>query len=329
MDFNQVSLNKILLNLTAPQEKGISFNKGEILKGLVQDSRSNGLVTLMIKGQLIEAFTEVMVKPGQQLFLMVDDQREGKTYLKVVTPQVMSEIETANLSAGLLEVGIPAKEENLLMARKLLQHNLPVTQENINTLARGVKILGEPNSRNLEIVAWAQSQGININSKTLTAVDKFTAAQGSLTRALEALAQTLVKVENQPALNSVVLPSPASSSAQVVINSTEENQALNFGSLGSASSVLLNEETSPATNILPGKTLLPESSSTGAQAEPTHALNKVILLINTLLEMIILDMEQPDAQRANKIQAIVQNEPEVLENLSLLKDLFLKLANTD
>ncbi|MGI5922216.1 MAG: hypothetical protein ACOX6I_10825, partial [Syntrophomonadaceae bacterium] len=42
-----------------------------------------------------------------------------------------------------------------------------------------------------------------------------------------------------------------------------------------------------------------------------------------------LDMEQPDAQRANKIQAIVQNEPEVLENLSLLKDLFLKLANTD
>jgi hypothetical protein len=260
MDFNQVSLNKILLNLTAPQEKGISFNKGEILKGLVQDSRSNGLVTLMIKGQLIEAFTEVMVKPGQQLFLMVDDQREGKTYLKVVTPQVMSEIETANLSAGLLEVGIPAKEENLLMARKLLQHNLPVTQENINTLARGVKILGEPNSRNLEIVAWAQSQGININSKTLTAVDKFTAAQGSLTRALEALAQTLVKVENQPALNSVVLPSPASSSAQVVINSTEENQALNFGSLGSASSVLLNEETSPVTIILPGKSLLPESS---------------------------------------------------------------------
>jgi hypothetical protein len=86
MDSNQVSLTRMMLNIATPSDQGISFSRGEILQGSVQEVRADGLVMMLLKGRLIEAATEVMVKPGQQLFLMVDDFRDGKTYLKVLNP---------------------------------------------------------------------------------------------------------------------------------------------------------------------------------------------------------------------------------------------------
>lgn len=160
MDTSSISSNKITLRISTPQGKEMALNKGEVLQAQVQEVGDNGQVTIVVKGKTIEAFSEVAVKPGQQLLLMVDDLRHGKTYLKVVTPEMMGKIETANISANLLEMGVAAKEENIVLARKLLQHNLPVTQNNLNELNRNVSSLGGMNGRNLEIAAFALSRGI-------------------------------------------------------------------------------------------------------------------------------------------------------------------------
>ena len=173
MDYNQVSFNKTMLNIATPQGEGINFNKGEILKGMVQEVKDDGLVMLFIKGRLIEAASEIMVKSGQQLYLMVDEYRDGRTYLKVVTPQMMGEIENANLSASLRDQGMASSQENVQMARKLLDYNLPVTTSNLNTLSREVNMLGGYNPRNLEIAAFALSRNIALSPAALSALANF------------------------------------------------------------------------------------------------------------------------------------------------------------
>jgi hypothetical protein len=197
MDNNQVSLTRMMLNIATPSDQGISFSRGEILQGSVQEVRADGLVMMLLKGRLIEAATEVMVKPGQQLFLMVDDFQDGKTYLKVLSSERMEKLENANLSANLKSMGIPVREETVLLARKLLQHNLPVTPHNLNEMQKGVNILGATNPRNLEIVTLALSRGLPLSQQVLSALLQFTDPGSDLSKLLRNLIQNLTQLSRQ------------------------------------------------------------------------------------------------------------------------------------
>lgn len=198
MNRNQVSLTRMMLNITTPSDQTVTFSRGEILQGSVQEVRTDGLVMMLLKGRLIEAATEVMVKPGQQLFLMVDDFRDGKTYLKVLSPEGMEKLENANLSANLQKMSIPVKEETILFARKLLQHNLPVTPHNLNEMQKGVNILGTASPRNLEIVTLALSRGLPLNQQVLNALLQFTDPGTDVSRLLKNLIQNLTLLSRQP-----------------------------------------------------------------------------------------------------------------------------------
>ena len=194
MENNQVSLSKTMLNIATPKDQGLNLSKGEVLHGQVQGIREDGTVLLAIKGKVIEAATEVPVKQGQQLHLMVDDFRNGKTYLKVLTPQAMDRIENSNVSASLREMGIPAKEANIMMARKLLQHNLPVTQNNINDLSRAMSILGGSNERNAEIAVFAMSRSIPLNVQNLAALAQYISSDSEIGKLVESILQNLLKL---------------------------------------------------------------------------------------------------------------------------------------
>jgi len=186
MESSQISLNKITLNVSSPKDGGVSLNKGELVKGIVQEVKPDGQVLLAIKGQVIEAVSEVPVKPGQELFLLVDDFRNGKTYLKIANPEMLGKIENANISANLLGMGISAKDETIALARKLMQYNMPVNADNLNELARNVKLLGGSNSKNVEIAAFALSRGIS-SREGLTALASFLSPRGNSVQLISAL----------------------------------------------------------------------------------------------------------------------------------------------
>ncbi|MDD4550508.1 MAG: hypothetical protein PHT79_12215 [Syntrophomonadaceae bacterium] len=212
MASNQVSLTRMMLNIAKPQDQGLSLARGEILKGVVQDVRADGLVMIMLKGQLIEAASEVMVKPGEQLYLVVDDFRNGKAYLKVLTPQGIEKMENASISASLQEMGLPAKDEYVAMARKLLQHNLPVTGDNLKSLARGVSMLGGFTGRNLEIATFALARELPLNQQTLLALLQHISPESNVARLVENLIKTFLeygsKVINQSPIGNPGQPIP-------------------------------------------------------------------------------------------------------------------------
>lgn len=197
MDLSQVSSNKVTLNVLSPKDGGVSLNKGEMVKGLVQEISPEGLIMLVLKGKLIEAVSEVMVKPGQELYLMVDEFKNGKTYLKVVTPEMMGKLEEANITANLKGMGIAAKEETVLLSRKLLQHNMPVTQNNLNELAKATSLLGGSNPRNLEIAAFALSRGID-NKQAITALNQFLSPQQDISKLVTVITRLLNTMNSSP-----------------------------------------------------------------------------------------------------------------------------------
>ncbi len=201
MENSQLYLNKVMLNITTSKDQGLNFVKGEVLRGMVQDIKADGLVSLFIKGQVIDAVSEVLVQPGQQLQLMVEDFRDGRAYLKVLTPQLMERIENSNISLNLTEIGVPAKEENIMMARKLLHYKLPVTSNNLNLMSKAMAILGGANEKNAEIAAFSMARKLPLDTPTLKSLAQFltpandvSKLAGNLDKGLLQLEQTVTRM---------------------------------------------------------------------------------------------------------------------------------------
>ncbi len=262
MDLSQVSFSKVTLNVQSPKDGGVSLNKGELLKGLVQEVSPEGLVMLVLKGKLIEAVTEVMVRPGQELYLMVDEFKNGKTYLKVVTPETMGRLEEANISANLKNIGIAVKDETIILARKLLQHNMPVTQSNMNELARGASQLGGANPRNLEIAAFAMSRGIN-GKTVLPALDQLLSPRGDLSQLIP-LINRLINVLSENDVFPNVNPTSSQPAAE-----TDNIAAKNSGNQSAVTGPPVDAKANQAPARVGLESLLARAVPSNSSAPPT------------------------------------------------------------
>ncbi|MGI5879528.1 MAG: hypothetical protein ACOX6L_02885 [Syntrophomonadaceae bacterium] len=219
MESSQVSLSKVMFNILSPNDQGLQLNKGEILRGVVQDIKLDGLVVLALKGRMIEALTEVAVSKGQQLFLQVDDFRNGKAYLKVLTPQALETAEKANLSANLKEIGLPVRDSNIVMAQKLIQYELPVSKSMMSELARGTALLGESSARNLELAAFALKNQIPITREALSLLaQSASSTNNNIARLVQDLVQVLSKLTQNPGTITGQNPSISQTSVNTTLN---------------------------------------------------------------------------------------------------------------
>lgn len=356
LDFSQVSFNKIMLNVATPQGEGLNFNKGEILKGLVQEVRDDGLVMLYIKGKLIEAASEIMVKSGQQLYLMVDEYRNGRTYLKVVTPQMMNEIENNNLSASLRDQGLASSPENVQMARKLLDYNLPVTASNLNTISREIKLLGGYNPRNLEIAAFALSRNIAAAPSTLSSLAQFVSSRGNeIVSLMDSLAQIFnrLNAENPMPLTTatqaaspnpqqsvptgtVISPMPSGQEPNVAAAALRDSEpamtvlspTADVGETDMKANLVLdkpalNSSDRPNITLSWGQSMdiTPEKSGSGALPAANMAAERnikdIFSLVQKLFDAMILRADASSADTAQKLAAIIKSEPEIIKNLQV------------
>ncbi len=174
MNTGQISFDsKAVLNISSIKGGDVNLARGEVVSGVVKQVNENGLIVINIKGKNIEAVSEVPVQEGQKLYLSVDDVRGGKTYLKVMTPELMEKMESGNIQANLRNMNVVANDASVQMARKLIQYQLPVTEKNLNELSRMVNILGGRNAQNMEIAAFAMSRGIPATAENMQALKLF------------------------------------------------------------------------------------------------------------------------------------------------------------
>ncbi|KUG04637.1 hypothetical protein ASZ90_017998 [hydrocarbon metagenome] len=187
------------MNVSTPAEQGLSLNKGEILQGSVHSIKDGGLLTLLLKGRIIEAVTQVPVNSGEQLFLQVDGIRDGRIYLKILTPIELQQAQSTNLASSLLDIGVAPGKENLMIARVLLDNALPVTADNISSVSRGAAILGGLLEENVQAAAFALSRGIKTDLQLLPAVKQLLDPKSNLARIVESLIKNITNLEEQAA----------------------------------------------------------------------------------------------------------------------------------
>lgn len=190
---SQIYLNKFSLNIPSTSETGLKFSQGEILKGLVQELKENGLISINLKGKIIDAISTVEVNKGQQLFLIVDEIKDGKAILKILNDETLNKMDNNNLSNTLKDMSLPDNDKNLQLAKKLIQHNLPITSENIKTISKGVNLLDGVTPKNLELVGLAMAKDVPITPQVIKSLVQFLEDKYNLA----SLSKETVKLLNQ------------------------------------------------------------------------------------------------------------------------------------
>ena len=211
---------RIVLNEAQSGEKGVTFEQGEILKGVVRGVRPDGTISLLIKDKLVDAVSELRVNPGQHLYLSVDGFKNGMTYLKVITAQGATRMEDNNPSVGSRSFGVPSDTDTALIIRKLLQHNLPVTQQNIAETFKAMNLVGDITPRNLEVAVFALEHNVPLDRNILPLISQFIASDGNLSSLVREIVQLLVQMETMARF-----ASPPSTAPPVVIIPGASNPA--------------------------------------------------------------------------------------------------------
>lgn len=192
MENNLVSLNRVFLNLNKPAaQNGLVFNKGDILRGLVQDMDANQTVRVLIQGQLIEATAEAKVTPGQNLHLLVEDLQPGRITLKVLTPEALERIEQVNLASQLRDLGITPSEINIRLARALLENQLPVNRTTLGQAAQVLQHLGANAAENISTAVLAVKHNLPLNQALLERLVSFFNGDKDLAKVYQQLSRLL------------------------------------------------------------------------------------------------------------------------------------------
>ena len=195
---NQAASDRVVLDLNSSGEKETQFNQDEILKGTVREIKSDGIVSLLIKGNLVSAASEIKMSPGQQIYLLVDSFKNGITHLKVLEvleTQGVTRMDDTKLSFWLRSLGIPADTDALLIARELLNHNLPVTRQNIEKIINATTMIGGVNARNLAAAVFALDCNIPIDENFFPLVNQFFSSDGDLSQMVRELTQHLSRLD--------------------------------------------------------------------------------------------------------------------------------------
>ncbi|NLJ72537.1 MAG: hypothetical protein GX333_05965 [Syntrophomonadaceae bacterium] len=346
---NQISLDNFVLNVSRASERGITFNYGEILKGQVSEIKDNGLISIFIKGKLIEAATEVMVNKGQQLFLMVDDVRDGKVVLKVLTPELLSKIENTNIAANLRNIGVTADNDNLAMAKKLIQHNLPVTADMLKNMARGVNLLGANTPRNLEIVGLAMAKQVPLNNSTLQALAQFVEGKPDLASLLRELTHVIARLTDEskgqmappnlganramsqtsaPIRELIIPAEEAAKGEKIAANRNLNNAEVLRGNINNK--VFIPSPESESRGQMPSTANIATSTNLASTSQLTNLTNNILPLLNQLLENLTLPINSgADTEQIEKIVQALQNnltnDKDFIRNLALVKDIIKQI----
>lgn len=303
-------LSNMLLNTAFQSGEGLRFYEGEILRGLVEAIKDNGLILINLKGFVIEAQTEVEVQVGQRLLLCVDDFRQGRAYLRIL-PSDKGAVESHGIAQSLVQIGVKPSVASVEAARKLIQFNLPVTAENIDQVLRGSSLLGSSSPANLEVAAFAMSRGLKVSTPLLFALKDFMSSPRNVAVLLASIL---------PGLRDG-LASPFSVSIPVIAGTGESELPGTFPPRPTEEQATVGPELKAAVTTAEG------SGEKALLTEARAALEKIVKGLVTLLAV-----EPKDSAKATaaEIQKVVQNQPEAIRTLVLLEDIlntYLKTGN--
>lgn len=335
------------MRLGLANTEGLKLLKGEIVQAVVEKVIGEGLFQINIKGMTVDAATDLMLAPGQNLLLRSEGRVDGRQILRVVKPGEEYSLRVATL---LQELGYKADDRFTAITAKLIQYGLPLTRENIDHVLTSTRRLGEFNSLNLEISVWVLAGGLKNNPEILMAVRSFLTKPESVKSLMQQILQSLSVSEssagdstkanpflsstNETSLTNTIpfagrVNSTGTSNGMDILSTTERldsnNPAYRLESAGAMSRL----DRMDISNRMDGVITMDRLDS-GMTEYAFHnlRLNTVEGLFKAIMTLINLRVTGDPEMMSGDLQQIMANNKEVIRALAVIQEVLTRFPDT-
>lgn len=187
--------------ITARLLPGQSFLPGQLLTGTVA-GRSGAGFLLQLGDTTLLAESRVPLEVGQNIQLLVQGQAQGRLQLSLVQG-AFTPMSQADLSSALTGMKFPPSEENLALARTMVEHQVPLTKENF-ALFKAALAQTEAGPATLPLparagaVCFLQANNLPLSPQNVLTLANFIAAHPQISAQLFALQGELRKLADSP-----------------------------------------------------------------------------------------------------------------------------------
>lgn len=128
--------------VSARLPQGSRFEPGSTVHGQVAGKTEGGFM-LRLGEHMVKARTNLPLQVGEQVQFRVQGEEQGQLHLQVVkTP--FSKLATSDLANTLSSMKLPVNEGTLELAKTMVEHGIPLTKENMDTMLKATKLPSEP-----------------------------------------------------------------------------------------------------------------------------------------------------------------------------------------
>ncbi len=149
------------------------FSDGEVVKGEVIDVNNLTAKILTQNGDEIngQLQTRGQLSIGEERQFLVKQDESGRTSFSII-PEDEEVLVNNNIAKALKDFGLNSDDKNLTLAKKLINSNLPVNKETIQTLNRGLALLSG-DSEGLEKTLFMLKNEMPVNIKNTNLLNQF------------------------------------------------------------------------------------------------------------------------------------------------------------
>ncbi|MBI3926727.1 MAG: flagellar hook-length control protein FliK [Armatimonadetes bacterium] len=119
----------VVARLPPGQEARALFNPGSVLHGRVEGQDGNAFY-LRLGEHVLKAQSRVPLRVGQSVTFEVQGQNVGQLHLQLIKSP-FTKMSSSDISLTLANLKLPASEANVALAKTMLEHNIPLTRENM------------------------------------------------------------------------------------------------------------------------------------------------------------------------------------------------------
>jgi len=170
-----MNLNRIpgSLNISTRQQSGLLLAPGQIINAQVIKAGGSHIL-LQYGSHLFKARTRLTLKPGLNLKLLVESNKDGLINLKIVDNNDRSGVRLDNAAPWL--AGLQPDSNTETITRQLIKFNLPVTPEIITEINRFLR-KNNLSADFAQLLIWLKSVGITVDTeqdiRSLQALQRF------------------------------------------------------------------------------------------------------------------------------------------------------------
>lgn len=143
-------------------QRGLNLQSGQVLTGQVLGKLGNQ-VTLQFGRNVIQAETTVPLETDAQIQVQVQGEFQGKVNLQLLRSQAFTPMSEQDLAQMMVSLKIPVNEENVALARGMLEYGVSLTSQNFREIKEA--LLNLPRNLSMDL---ASASFLKLNSLPMT-----------------------------------------------------------------------------------------------------------------------------------------------------------------